>query len=212
VAEHLLGKEKVPGSNPGVGSVNRPSAGTKTLLSLNQGVWIVLPGLGPIRISTVVAALALMGILSWRRNPALAVLALMAWASAYEIVFNGIGVMFFGWSMGPFVWGAAAVLGWLVLASVLGVYPDWRIAGLCAFVMLVWMALGFHSDTPTRTPFDVVAEILNELSKSLLALAYVVGNLGRGPSEKSLSAPTSMSEPFTTTAQAGEAAQQSGSL
>jgi len=142
--------------------------------------WLFSP-LAQTRWSTLLCALAVLGVVSWRRrNPLLGVVAVLAWLGAYEVAFNGLGAALFDWPASAFIWGAAAVLGWTALAGFLGIWPEPRIVLLYAATMAVWVALGFHSNTATRVPFSASGEILNELSKTLLAAAYLVGALRSG--------------------------------
>jgi hypothetical protein len=51
--------------------------------------WLVLPIAGPIRISTVAAGVLLVALIAWRRRDRqLALVALLAWVSAYEILYQ----------------------------------------------------------------------------------------------------------------------------
>lgn len=121
--------------------------------------------------------------LLWCRRGALtALIALMAWLAAYEILFQATGVAVHGWSVAYFVWMTAAVGGWVVLSLVRGIMPDGRLLVVVAVVWVAWIVTGFGSNSPTVavTPgfpkdFSVAGEILNELSKTLLAAAYLAG-------------------------------------
>jgi hypothetical protein len=154
---------------------------------LLQLPWVLLPIVGPIRVSTLVASIVILVVVLWhRRSPLIALVAVMAWASTYEILFSATGAIVHGWSLGGFVWLSAAVGGWVVLAFVVGVIPTWRWLLPFAVVWLIWILTGFNSNSPTvaGTPgfparFSVVDEVINELSKSLLALAYVAAALRR---------------------------------
>jgi hypothetical protein len=108
----------------------------------------------------------------------------MAWLSAYEILFQVTGAVLHGWSLSNLAWMTAAVGGWVALAFVMGILPDWRLLVLVALVWLVWVLTGFNSNSPTvaGTPgfsvhFSVSAEILNALTKTLLGLSYLVATL-----------------------------------
>jgi hypothetical protein len=150
-----------------------------------QPPWIWLPVVGPIRISTVLAGMAiLIVIIGRRRAPLTALIALMAWASAYEILYSATGTAIHGWSVSGFVWMTAAVGGWVVLSHVRGIVPDRRLVLLMAVAWGIWIVTGFNSNAPSvaGTPgfpkdFSVANEVLNELTKSLLGLAYLVGAL-----------------------------------
>jgi hypothetical protein len=150
-----------------------------------QPPWILLPVVGHIRISTVLAGLVIVAAIVWRRRaPLSALIALMAWASAYEILYSATGTAFHGWPATNFVWMTAAVGGWVVLGQVWGIVPNPWLLIAVAIVWAIWIFTGFNSNAPSvaGTPgfpvgFSVANEILNELSKTLLALAYLVGAL-----------------------------------
>ncbi len=158
-----------------------------------DGPWLILPAVGAIRVSTVAAALALAAVILWRRrSPLLAVVAVFAWAAAYEIAFTALGTALHGWSAAYLLWLAAALAGWVILAAVMHVAPDrwFLIATLVA--ALVWIATGFHANSPTGSgsagfdrEFSLTDDVLNELTKTLLAAAYLVGAL-RAPAGKAL--------------------------
>lgn len=157
-----------------------------------QPPWIWLPVFGPIRISTVLAALFLVVAILWRRRgPATALIALMAWLSAYEILYQVTGAVIHGWSLTYVVWMSAAVGGWVALGFVRGILPDRRLLLATAVVWVLWILFGFNSNSPSiaGTPgfpkdFSVSGEIFNESTKTLLALAYLVGALSARPRAK----------------------------
>lgn len=150
-----------------------------------QPPWIWLPLIGPIRISTVVAGLVMVVAILWRRHaPLTALIALMAWASAYEILYSATGTAIHGWPVANFIWMAAAVGGWVILAQVWGVVPNRWLVLAFVVVWVLWALTGFNSNAPSMagTPgfpkaFSISNEILNELTKTLLALAYVIDAL-----------------------------------
>jgi ABC-type glucose/galactose transport system permease subunit len=121
----------------------------------------------------------------WRRHsPFIALVAVMAWLSAYEILFQATGAVIHSWNASYFASVSAAVAGWVVLGFVKGIVPTWRWLLPVAFVWLIWMVTGFNSNSPTvaGTPgfpaqFSVTDEVINELSKTLLALAYLAAAL-----------------------------------
>jgi hypothetical protein len=140
--------------------------------------WFWLPAIGPIRVSTVVAAVALLVVISIkRRNPALGLVTTLAWASTFEILSNAVGTIGFGWAVHDFVWMSAALTGWVVLAGVLGVWPDLRMSLAFAITLAAWVATGYEPNRPGNSNFNILSEILNEASKTLLALAYLLGAL-----------------------------------
>jgi hypothetical protein len=147
--------------------------------------WLVLPVAGPIRISTVAAGMLLVALIVWRRrDPLLALVALLAWVSAYEILYQATGVVMHGWGFTLFAWMTAAVAGWVLLAWVLGLVPNrWLLAGMLC-IWIVWVASSFNSNSPIApgsaghpAGFSAWDELLNEASKTLLAAAYLVDAL-----------------------------------
>jgi ABC-type glucose/galactose transport system permease subunit len=150
-----------------------------------QPPWIWLSIIGPIRISTVLAGLAMASAILWRRRaPLTALIALMAWLSAYEILYQATGTAIHGWSPAYFLWMSAAVSGWVVLGVVRGIVPDRWLLLAVALVWVVWILTGFNSNSPTVAGtsgfpkgFSVSNEIFNELSKTLLAASYLAGAL-----------------------------------
>lgn len=141
-------------------------------------MWILAPGLGAIRTSTVAAAvLILLVVAVYGRRPWLAVVAVMGWLSAYELVFNAVGVIVFGWPHGSFLWFGAAMSAWVVLAYREGIRPSrfWLLIFLLAWIP--WLLEGFHSNIPVGRPWDAWGEVWNEITKTALALAYLLGAL-----------------------------------
>jgi len=89
-----------------------------------------------------------------------------------------VGIALFRWPTPNFVWGTAAVAGWVILAASLEIWPDWRFSLLFLAVTVVWVAAGFHSNAAGQSaPINVSDEILNDAGKTLLGLAYLVGAL-----------------------------------
>jgi hypothetical protein len=79
---------------------------------------------------------------------------------------------------------SAAVGGWVALGLVRRIVPDRWLLLTFAVVWAVWILAGFCSNSPTVTgtsgfpkDFSVTNEILNELSKTLLAAACLAGAL-----------------------------------
>jgi len=138
-------------------------------------------------VSTIVTALVIAALVTWRhRSPLTAVITVMAWASAYEVGFVGLGTLLHGWSPGYLAWLAAALAGWIVLAQVRGVVPDIRFLLATAAVTLAWIATGFEANSAILAgpgyarEFSPLDETLNEGTKTLLGLAYLMGGLRAG--------------------------------
>jgi hypothetical protein len=138
-------------------------------------------------VSTILTALVIAGLVTWRRRaPVTALIAVMAWASAYEVGFVGLGTLLHGWWPGYIAWLAAALAGWIVLAQVWGVVPDLRLLLATAVLTLAWIAIGFEANSAILAgpgyarAFSPLDEALNEGTKTLLGLAYLVGGLRAG--------------------------------
>lgn len=143
-----------------------------------SGVWLWLPGLGPIRTSSVLAAVLIFGVVTWKRGPLRGWTTYVAWASVFEILYHVVGIVGYHWPPANFVWMTGALAGWIILAAVLGIWPDWRIALVFGGLMALWIATGFHYNVPGQTtPINVWDEIINEAAKTTLGLAYLVGAL-----------------------------------
>lgn len=153
-------------------------------LTLLRWPWLVLPGLGAIRVSTILAALLIAAAIAWlRRSPFLALVTVMAWAALYEVAFNALGALLHGWSISYVVWLTAALAGWVALAAVRGVVPDLRLAIACVVVTVAWIATGFDANSISESgagytrSFSYLDEAFNEVTKTLLGAAYLVGAL-----------------------------------
>jgi hypothetical protein len=144
-----------------------------------SGVWLWLPMVGPIRISTVIGAAVVFALIAIvKRDPLGGVVVVVAWTSVFETAYHVVGIVGYHWPLANFVWGTAAVAGWVILAAVLGYWPDWRLSVVFVLAMALWIAFGFHYNVPGQTaPLNVRDEILNEVAKSSLGLAYLVGAL-----------------------------------
>ena len=142
-----------------------------------RGAWLYYPG-GEIRVSTVLVALAILVCVGWRtRRPEVAVVAMMAWVSLYEVAWQGLTTLAHGGRWASEAWFVAAVVSWVLLAHALGVRPDRRLLLISAAALLAWLAFGFDSNWAGQPPYDVRDEVLNEVSKTALGLAYLVGAL-----------------------------------
>jgi hypothetical protein len=147
--------------------------------------WIWVPFLGPIRVSTLIVGALMVIAIVWRRRDALiALTALMGWLSTFEILYQATGAALHGWSLSYVLWMSAALGGWVVLSAVRRIVPDWRLLLPMALVWALWILTGFNSNSPSivGTPgfppdFSAGDELFNELSKTLLAVAFLVGAL-----------------------------------
>lgn len=135
-------------------------------------MWLELP-IGPFRVSTALTAIALGVWLLWRyRRWTAAVAGVMAWLAAYEVLYIGTGTLLHGWPFSAFLW-TANLSAWVLLAWVIGVRPNpWLLLPFGAS-WLIWMAIGFVANTPGY-PWRWDDEVINVITKSVLAVAYAV--------------------------------------
>ena len=155
-----------------------------------SGVWVVFPFLPAIRLSTVLAFVATLVIVTWvRRSPLLALVAGMGWVSAFEIVYQAVGTLYGRHDAMHLFFLTFSMSGWVVAAYVAGIrpHPGSFIAWCLLFVG--WVAYGFHPnlfDHPSE--FSVAQELFNMATKDGLAAIFVIGALtpfGRGDPFKS---------------------------
>lgn len=144
-----------------------------------SGVWVVFPFLGPIRLSTVLAFLATLAIVTWfRRSPLLALAAGMGWVSAFEIVYQAVGTIYGRHDALHLFYLTFSMSGWVVAAYVAGVRPHPGLLVVWTLIFLGWVASGFHPnlfDHPGQ--FSVVQEVFNVAAKDGLAAVFVIGAL-----------------------------------
>jgi hypothetical protein len=151
-----------------------------------RGVWLYYPG-GHMRLSTALMALAILLWVTWRtRRPYVAGVAVMAWISLFEMAWQACTTLAHGGTWASEGWYVAAVISWVLLAHALGVRPDWRLLLVSAAALLAWLAFGFDSNYAGRPPYNIRDEVLNEVSKTALGLAYLLGALRVPRSENPL--------------------------
>jgi hypothetical protein len=144
-----------------------------------SGVWLVFPFIGPVRLSTVLAFIATLVILTWlRRSPVLALVAAMGWVSAFEIVYQAIGTIYGRHDALHLFYLTFSMSGWVVAAYVAGIRPHPILLGAWCLLFLGWIALGFQPnlfDHPSQ--FSIAQEVFNVATKDGLAAIFVVGGL-----------------------------------
>jgi SAM-dependent methyltransferase len=144
-----------------------------------SGIWLVFPFVGAIRLSTVLAFVATVVILTQiRRSLLVGVIGGMAWVSVFEIVFQVVGAI-----EGRVTWLHVFYLtfslcGWAVAAHVAGIRPHPALLLAWGLVFLAWVAFGFH---PNRyldhSQLSIGQEIFNMLTKDGLAAIYLIGGI-----------------------------------
>ncbi len=129
-------------------------------------------------------AAVVFGVITWRtHNPGRGFVALAAWISFYQILFDRTQVLL-GQHRVTQLAAAGGLLGWVILAFVLGHRPS--LPGLVIFGLgwAVWIAAGFHANVHNLPPYSAFDELINVLTKTALGLDYACGELapssGRG--------------------------------
>lgn len=142
-------------------------------------VWVVLPFIPAIRLSTLLAFIATLAIVGWfRRSPLLALLAGMGWVSAFEIVFQAAGTVYGRHDALHLFFLTFSMSGWVFAAYVAGVRPHPLLLVAWALVFAGWMAYGFQPneyDQPNQ--FSVGQELFNMVTKDGLAAIFAIGAL-----------------------------------
>jgi hypothetical protein len=127
---------------------------------------------GGVRLSTWIVLLIFLVLTAWRADyrPFVAALAwLWGFEAAYQItcITTGNGSPA---SSAPILIAAGIIS--VVVACFCGVYPSWPIVVVVAVVWIVWVAMGLPASLPSH--FNATAEVLNELAKTLWAVAYLI--------------------------------------
>ena len=144
-----------------------------------SGVWVVLPFVGPIRLSTVLAFIATLVILTWfRRSPLLAFVAGMGWVSGFEIVYQAVGTIYGQRDALHLFYLTFSMAGWIVAAYIAGIRPHPVLLVGWGLVFVAWVAFGFHAnlyDQPNH--FSLAQEAFNMGTKDGLAAIFIIGGL-----------------------------------
>jgi glucan phosphoethanolaminetransferase (alkaline phosphatase superfamily) len=141
-------------------------------------LWVSLPVLGGIRVSTLIAAGLILVIASWRAGFLYAVITVLAWSSAYEILYAATATAIHHLSLSLLAWLTLALTGWVLLGWVANIRPErWQTLAF-GVVWVGWILSGFHANEYNVTVhFDYVAEAFNVLTKTILATAYLTGTV-----------------------------------
>jgi hypothetical protein len=144
-----------------------------------SGVWLLFPFIGAIRLSTVIAFIATLAIVTWfRRSLLLAFVVGMAWVSAFEIVYQGVGTIYGRHDALHLFFLTFSMSGWVVAAYVVGVRLHPALLLAWSLVFIGWIASGFQPnlfDHPGT--FSPVQEAFNMATKDGLAAIFVFGAL-----------------------------------
>ncbi len=142
-----------------------------------SGVWLVFPFIGAIRLSTVLAFIATLVIVAWfRRSLVVALVAGMAWVSAFEIVYQAVGTVYGRHDALHLFFLTFSMSGWVVAAHVAGIRPHPGLLLAWGVVFLGWIASGFQPNLYDHPgTFSLVQEAFNMAAKEGLAAIYVIG-------------------------------------
>jgi hypothetical protein len=144
-----------------------------------SGVWVVFPFVGAIRLSTVLAFIATVAILTWsRRSLLVGLVAGMGWVSAFEIVYQAVGTIYGRHDVMHLFYLTFSMSGWVVAAYMAGIRPHPWLLVAWGLLFLGWIASGFQPnlfDHPGQ--FSVVQEAFNVATKDGLAAIFVLGGL-----------------------------------
>src|SRR5262245_51781365 len=139
-------------------------------------VWVVFP-FGAIRLSTLVAFVVIVVVVTWsRRSLLMAVLTAMGWWSAYELVFQAVALALGREPWMQLFYLATGVTGWVLAAHLVGVRPHPALLVVWALSMAAWAAYGFHYNNYNQpSVFSVGDEVFNVITKDGLAVIYLIG-------------------------------------
>jgi hypothetical protein len=147
-----------------------------------ESLWFVFPFSG-IRVSTLLTAIACFALVLFlqRKNTLKSVyyasLAVIFSMGLFEILWYYSAAAYRGWDLRIFEF--AALSGWVLL----GIREVFRkrppkvsimLYGVFVVSMIIWLAIGFPFNDLGNSSFSVSAEILNELSKTSLFIAYAL--------------------------------------
>ena len=144
-----------------------------------SGFWVVFPFVGPIRLSTVLAFIATLVILTWfRRSPVLAFVAGMGWVSAFEIAYQAVGTIYGQRDAIHLFYLTFSMSGWVVAAYIAGIRPHPVLLAAWGMVFLAWVAFGVHANLYNQPSlFSPAQEAFNVATKDGLAAIFVIGGL-----------------------------------
>jgi len=156
------------------------------------GIWLLIPLIGYIRLSTVATFTALFTYATWKfrrqgkRALYHALIATGFTGILYEIIYNAIGAYVFLKTVEAFVqhfwiWHYVMVAGWLILGlRQVNEYFVLTKGSTTLFIVslvawIIWISIGFPSNVPSDIRLNVSGEILNIVTKATLPLAYALG-------------------------------------
>ena len=130
-----------------------------------------------VRLSTWMIVLVFLLLAAWRSDRA-PLLAAIAWLASFEAAYQISAMILRTPSPIPVVGpvSLSLLIGAPLVAlamTALGARPNLYVLALALLVFVAWLATGFHVNTGTEI-VSVTGEALNDASKALWALAYIV--------------------------------------
>ena len=155
-------------------------------------VWLVVPIIGHIRITTVFTFVAAFFCVICRFRSRLkdafyqAVVLVGFATSIYEIVFNLVAAYVFLKTIDSFIqhlliWHYIMAGGWLILGfrqarqSFVSTKASIILFIVCLFAWILWVSIGFPYNIPSSATLNLHGEILNIVTKATLPFAYALG-------------------------------------
>lgn len=137
--------------------------------------WIELGFVGSIRISTLLTALVAFVYVSVRtRSFFIAFVSTMAWASLYEIIFVITDSIIHNMPWSRTFWIVIALMAYPILAHTQGIRPNRLLLLIFSLTWIIWVLFGFNYNSYDNPTFIPQNELLNILSKTILALTYAL--------------------------------------
>ncbi|MCW4032849.1 MAG: hypothetical protein NWF08_05600 [Candidatus Bathyarchaeota archaeon] len=137
--------------------------------------WIELGFVGSIRISTLLtASVVFIYVLVRTRSFFIAFVSTMAWASLYEIFFVITDSIIHNMPWSRTFWIVIALIAYPILAHTQGIRPNRLLLLIFSLTWIIWVLFGFNYNSYNNPTFIPQNELLNVLSKTILALAYAL--------------------------------------
>ncbi|WP_455276326.1 hypothetical protein [[Eubacterium] cellulosolvens] len=137
--------------------------------------WIELGFIGSIRLSTLLTAIVVfIYVLVYTRSFFIAFVSTMAWASLYEIIFVITDSIIHNMPWSHTLWIVIALIAYPILAHTQGIRPNRLLLLIFSVTWIIWVLFGFNYNSYNNPNFSPQYELLNILTKTILALAYTL--------------------------------------
>jgi hypothetical protein len=98
----------------------------------------------------------------------------MAWGSLYEIIFVFTDSIIHSMPWSRTFWIVIALMAYPILAHTQGIRPNRLLLLIFSLTWIIWVLFGFNYNSYNNPTFIPQNELLNVLSKTILALAYTL--------------------------------------